>query len=254
MARSHGKILGSVWQDADWCALKPRDQWAYMLLVSQPKLSLVGCLDYMPNRWSAMAAGVTVAYFDEAVEALEDRDYVVTDHQTSELLVRTFVRHDGIANGNVNLRKGLWSAWTAVQSAVLRKVAVDNMPEGLFDELAPAEAQQMRRSEPMKRASERVLRQPSKRASEPTCILPSSSTCLLTPSVARPDDGSLTFEHVDLEHHEPARIPEDLRLANIDAVAALKAERHPRFELIQGQEQPASTADAVHGQAANGVA
>lgn len=208
MARSHGKILAKVWQDPDWTSLPPRAQWLYMLLLSQPKLSLVGCLDYMPGRWTRLAEGVSVDYVEDIVEHLEQTDYVVVDHDTDELLIRTFVRHDGIENGNVNLRKGMWGAWKAMQSADLRKVAVDNMPESLLDEHAPHEALEMSCSTPMERASERALRrtseQSSEQTSEPSLDLPPSSTSLHTPAAGRPDE-----RYVILDPPPTERIPQD---------------------------------------------
>lgn len=223
MARSHGKVLAKAWQDEDWTALAPKHQWLYMLLLSQPKLTLIGCLDYMPHRWARLAAGVTVEYIEAIVADLEACDKVVVDRATDELLIRTFVRHDGIEKGNVNLRKGMWGAWRAMQSATLRKVAVDNLPDSLWTDTEDEEAEQMRRSEPMERASERALRQALERASEPSLIPNPSYSSLHTPSVARPDDRSVDLDQIDLEHHEPARIPDEIREQNLAAVAALKA-------------------------------
>lgn len=188
MARSHGKVLAKVWQDPDWTSLPPRAQWLYMLLLSQPKLSLIGCLDYMPGRWARLAGGITADYIEDIIADLEDADYVVVDRDTDELLIRTFVRHDGIENGNVNLRKGMWGAWKAVQSTTLRKVSVDNMPDGLWTDCDDDEAQQMRRSEPMERASERALQRTSEQASEPSLIPNPSSTIPHTPTHGRPDE------------------------------------------------------------------
>ena len=214
MARSHGKVLAKVWQDDDWTSLPPRSQWLYMLLLSQPKLSLIGCLDYMPGRWTRLAEGVSVDYVECIVEHLEDTDYVIVDRDTDELLIRTFVRHDGIENGNVNLRKGMWGAWKAMQSAVLRKVAVDNMPASLLDDNAPQEAVEMSCSEPMERASERALQRSSEpsseQAPEPSLDLPPSSTSLHTPAAGRPDERYVVFdapppERIPADHVELAR-------------------------------------------------
>ena len=50
MARSEARVLVSIWSDPDWLALTSTAQRAYLLLLSQPKLSLAGCLDWMPQR------------------------------------------------------------------------------------------------------------------------------------------------------------------------------------------------------------
>lgn len=170
MARSHAKILATVWHDPDWCALKPREQWAYMLLLSQPKLSLVGSLDYLPGRWSAFGEGLTVDYIDLCINGLEDAGYVCVDRTTDEVLIRSFTRGDGIPTSNERLRKGLWGAYGQVASSLLRKVAVDNMPDELFAFPVPPEAERFRRSEPI----EWAMQHPIGRVSEPPvpCSLP----------------------------------------------------------------------------------
>lgn len=132
MARSNARVLCTIWQKDDWKALDAPAQHLYLLILSQPKLSLVGCIDYMPRRWATLAAGMTEAGVDAATRRLENERFVVVDTDTDELLIRTFVRHDGVNAKNKNLRLGVWSAWRAVASPVLRKVAADNMPPSVL--------------------------------------------------------------------------------------------------------------------------
>lgn len=150
MARTYGKLLAAVWIDPDWCRLLRDEQWLFALLLSQPKLSLVGALDYRPARWAALSGDATLSAVEEALDGLEEARFVAVDRDTEEILIRSFTRHDGIPTGNPKLVKGLWGAWTEVASERLRKVAVDNMPEALFTDAAaqtaPALADRMRRS------------------------------------------------------------------------------------------------------------
>lgn len=116
MARSHGKILVGVWIDPDFVDLTPMEQWAYFMLLSQPKLNLVGCID----------------------------------RETGELLVRSMTKHDGLRTNNPKLMKGLWGAWTGIASPMLRAIAVDNMPDALFEaDGVPEAAKRLRRSRRM---------------------------------------------------------------------------------------------------------
>lgn len=148
MARSHGKILVDIWIDPDFLALDPMAQWSYMMLLSQPKLSLVGSIDYEPHRWSQLANGLTQRRLEGALSRLEYAGFVCIDHTTREVLVRSMTRHDGLRTNNPKLLKGLWGQWKGIASAGLRKVAVDNMPDALFDtDDTPPAAEHLRRSE-----------------------------------------------------------------------------------------------------------
>lgn len=151
MARSHGKILASIWQDRDFKALSAEAQRMYFVLLSQPKLSLVGVLDYQPVKWSKLASDTTPDSMHAAIDWLEDKRYVLIDRDTDELLIRTFVVHD-LTRLNVNLVKGVWSAWKAVESPLLRLQIVHSLPEGVWKKdgaVPPPEAVQMCRSEPL---------------------------------------------------------------------------------------------------------
>jgi hypothetical protein len=187
MARNHGRILASVWVDPDWVALPPRQQWLYMLLLSQPRLSLVGTIDYRPAKWARLAEGVDTATVEAAAAGLEAARYVLIDRDTEELLVRTFVRHDGVGRGNANLRKGMWAHWMDVASEALREAVIVNMPAELWDDHAPDAAYRLRRSlqsePPFERPSEPPFRPSMEQAPEPS--LPPED--LSPTAMSRPD-------------------------------------------------------------------
>lgn len=219
MARSHGKILCRIWQDPDWRLLGARDQWAFMLLLSQPKLSLVGCIDLMPTRWAAMADGLTVEVLEVSLEALEAARFVATDRDTDELLVRSFTRNDGIPVSNPKLRKGLWGAWEAVCSAHLRQVAVDNMPAELWTFDHPLSAARMRRSGRMEQVTDSPIEHPS----NSTTLLPPATYHRPPSAITRPVPESVA----DLTAPPMPRIPDDLATQGLARVAALRQQLHP---------------------------
>ncbi|WP_181785617.1 hypothetical protein [Streptomyces phytophilus] len=96
MARGHGRILTSIWEDPDFLALDERAQRLYLFLISQPNLNHAGLLDLTLRRWARKARGLTVAELEKRIADLEDARFVVVDEDTEELLIRSFVRNDGV--------------------------------------------------------------------------------------------------------------------------------------------------------------
>lgn len=148
MARTHGKILCTIWHDPDFLARTEPAQRLYLVILSQPKLNLVGLLDYFPGRLARLSATSSLAAVEDAIAELEEYRFVLVDRQTDELLVRSFTKNDPIQMANSKLRKGIWSAWQAIDSPTLREAAVRQMPAALFDHPeVPPRAVDIRRSE-----------------------------------------------------------------------------------------------------------
>jgi hypothetical protein len=205
VARAHGKILTDIWVDPDFLALGPLDQWAYFMLLSQPKLSLVGSMDYEPHRWTAKAAGLTPDALDWALYALERAGFVCIDRTTRELLVRSMTRHDGLRANNPKILKGMWGQWKSIASPGLRKVAVDNMPDALFDSVeTPNAAEHLRRSPRMDWAIEGAIRRP---------IGPPSAIHHPPPTVGQSDSRSVP---------DPTPTPPPRALVTPEAIAGLR--------------------------------
>src|SRR5690348_9910466 len=96
MAREFSKMNLSINQDGDWRKLPPPAQHLYMTLWNHPSLSYCGVVDWRPGRLTALSEGWTVEDILEAADCLEARLFVVIDHTTEELLVRSWVRFDGL--------------------------------------------------------------------------------------------------------------------------------------------------------------
>lgn len=151
MARSHARIDAAIWRNPDFTRLSADAQRLYFLLLSQPNLSLVGVIDFMPARWAKLARDTNADEIADAVGDLETARFVLVDGD--ELLIRTFVVHD-LTRLNVNVVKGVWSAWNAVGSAFLRSSIVHSLPDAVWAEeraTPPAEAVGMRWSTPIER-------------------------------------------------------------------------------------------------------
>jgi hypothetical protein len=132
VARTHARIYGAIWQDPDFAALKAHAQRAYILAVSQPSVSFCGVVPYTPRRWAVMAADTTPTGVSRSVGELEEAGFVVTDLNTEELLVRSFIRHDGVLE-SPNLVKALWSDVRQVFSPLLRQAVLWEIPDEFWE-------------------------------------------------------------------------------------------------------------------------
>lgn len=132
MARTYARIDVKRPLDPDWRALTCRQQAVYDFLLSNPKLSLCGALDVKLGSWSGMSADMDATALVDTLSDLEASGYIGWDRTTDEVVLRTFVRHDGVLQ-NQNLGKGMWSAWHTLESPALRQFVVDNLPEKAWE-------------------------------------------------------------------------------------------------------------------------
>lgn len=123
MPRTYAKLLVSIWQDPDFRQLDADAQRLYLYLISQPDLTHCGAIPMRVRRWAGAAPDLTLAHIGAAVCKLRDARFVVIDPDTEELLVRSFMRHDGAAV-NSNLRKAMELAIGQIESRNLQTVAV----------------------------------------------------------------------------------------------------------------------------------
>lgn len=119
MARDHARILVSIWNDDDFRDLDVHGQHLYLLLATHPHLSYCGVMDWWPGRLAALTRGVDEAHVYGAVKTLIDADFVHLDVDTSELLVRSYVRYDGVMD-RPNMGKAMMSALGRVTSREVR--------------------------------------------------------------------------------------------------------------------------------------
>jgi hypothetical protein len=119
VARDHGRLRVVVWSDDDFRALSLDAQWAYFAALSQPGVSYAGHVPYTVRRWSGLATDMTATRVRRAVRLLEDRRFVVVDESTEELLIRSFLKHDGILT-SPNICKATVKAFRTISSTRLR--------------------------------------------------------------------------------------------------------------------------------------
>lgn len=119
MARDHARLKTAIWFDEDWRHLSPEAQRVYMLALSQADMTYAGVVPWRPRRWAELAKKTTAAGIKRAVAELEAAGYVVTDEQSEELLVRTFIRHDRVL-GVPNVTRSMVRAYRSIVSHHLR--------------------------------------------------------------------------------------------------------------------------------------
>jgi hypothetical protein len=96
MPRDYGLIQTGIWSEPTVLSLTPEEQRAYLLVYTQPDLNRCGVLPYTLRRWAGLAKGDNARRLRAAFRTLEERRLLVIDEQTEELLVRTYVRWDGL--------------------------------------------------------------------------------------------------------------------------------------------------------------
>jgi hypothetical protein len=126
MARGHGRILTSIWDDADFTSLGEEEQRLYFFLLSQTNLNHAGLLPVTLLRWSRKAKGLTPALLSDRLGVLEGARFVVVDPETEELLIRSYVRNDGVWK-QPNVMAAMVSASQEIESPTLRRVLLAEM-------------------------------------------------------------------------------------------------------------------------------
>lgn len=126
MSRDFAPIYTSIWNDDDFRALLPQQQHMYFLLISQHKISYCGVLDWLPSRLTRLAAGITRPYIDTHVNALADAGYLILDPETAELLVRSFIRWDGLIKME-RPAKAIAKDWRGITSDTIRNAVLTEL-------------------------------------------------------------------------------------------------------------------------------
>ena len=130
MARTYAPIHCTIWSDPAFLALSSGAQRLYILALSQPTISLCGVVAYTPKRWALLAPDTSAKQITKALSELVAKGFVLVDEDTEELMIRSFVKHDGIEK-KPNVIKGMWTAWQATHSPRLRAQFLKGLPKGL---------------------------------------------------------------------------------------------------------------------------
>lgn len=126
MPREFARVKLSIWEDDDFRALSPEAQHLYFVLLTSSKLDYAGVTDFRPGRIAKGAESWRPWDVLKAAEELSAALYIVIDVDTEEVLLRSFIRHDGLLQ-EPNMAVAMRKAWTAVASPTLRGVVVHEL-------------------------------------------------------------------------------------------------------------------------------
>lgn len=126
MARERATLNVDIWSDADFRDLTDPAQSLYFKLTSHPKLDYCGVTDFHPGRLAALARECTADQVMVAAQELSDRFFIVVDQGTDEVMVRSFLRHDGLMK-QPRLAVSAAKAYGAIASNKIRAVIVHEM-------------------------------------------------------------------------------------------------------------------------------
>lgn len=126
MAREFSKTNLAIWQDDEWRRLPFPAQHVYKMFWEHPSLSYCGVADWRPAKMLGWGAGWNRAAFDALTDCLRARHFLVVDEETEEVLVRSWIRFDGIIK-QPRMAVSLAKAFAEVGSQAIRGVIVDEL-------------------------------------------------------------------------------------------------------------------------------
>lgn len=126
MARERASINIDIWSDDDFRDLTAPAQSLYFKLITHPKLDYCGVTDFHPGRLAAMSREMTADDVMIAAQELSERFFIVVDQGTDEVLVRSFVRWDGLLK-QPRLAVSAAKAYGAIASNKIRAVVVHEL-------------------------------------------------------------------------------------------------------------------------------
>lgn len=94
--RKYAQILKRIWRDDDWRQLSVDAQWLYTALLSQDSINYAGVLAITVRRWANLAKDMDPRRVESTIDELAAHRFVVVDWDTEEVLVRTYIRNDGL--------------------------------------------------------------------------------------------------------------------------------------------------------------
>lgn len=123
MAREYGRLMCSVWKDKGYKALSLADQGLFAGILAYPQISWCGVIDFIPERMVQLSDELNMDGLYAGLNRLLNAGFLVIDNETRELLVRKFIRYDGVIKMK-NVGKAMATALERVISTNLRDIVV----------------------------------------------------------------------------------------------------------------------------------
>lgn len=96
MARDRANIRVDMLASTDYRNLSRGAQHLYMHLLIHPTLNYAGVADWRAGRIAALTKDLTTDDIREAAEELSREAFIYCDEDTEEILIRSYLRHDGV--------------------------------------------------------------------------------------------------------------------------------------------------------------
>lgn len=126
--RKLGYVQSAIWSaESEFRRLSVQAQHVYLLLLSQPDVTSCGTIAYTPKRWASFSAKQSSKNIQKAVRELDDHRFVVLDEDTEELLIRTFFKHNKVAE-QPKMMKNAAEVYGSIASEAIRRSLADENP------------------------------------------------------------------------------------------------------------------------------
>lgn len=245
MARTSSYFKTSIWDDG-FRKLPASAQHLYIAIWTSAGLSYAGVADWRPARLSKVAADLTPEKVVEAGLILHRDLYIVVDEETEEVLIRSFIRNDGLMD-QPNVAAAMVTDYAKIASPAIRGVIVHEL-QRLFEE-AP-ELKGWKDPKSGKERASTLLGNPSVNPSSnpsgwgsgnpsvnppdpDTGTLPETHASLLTPISLLPSPNSTSVPRVPRNTGKGTRIPDPFNVDEPMREWALERHMQPQWVLRQ---------------------
>ena len=129
MAREYARVKLTIWTDPDFHSLTGDAQRLYFVLLTNGSLNLCGVTDWREARLSALCSDWDIPTIRNAALELGNADLIAIDPNTEEVLVRSFVRHDGVLK-SPNITRAMVKDYGTIASHKLRALVSREVRRG----------------------------------------------------------------------------------------------------------------------------
>jgi hypothetical protein len=133
MPRTEARIKTSIWTDEDWLKLSSSAKYLYLAILSQATLNLCGCIAQTKSSWS-FATKMTLKMVNKSLLELKREKFIIVDERTEELLVRSFIKNDGVLT-KPNVIVAMAKDYLTIRSKAIRQAVIDEIPDGFIASL-----------------------------------------------------------------------------------------------------------------------
>lgn len=120
MARDRANIRTEMWADRDIRSLTIGAQHLYLLLLTHSSLSYAGVADWRPARLAAMTQGWSREGVEDSALELNQAAFIHADDETEEVVIRSFLRHDGVIK-HPRLHVSMANDWATIASVEIQE-------------------------------------------------------------------------------------------------------------------------------------